>query len=163
MPELNQKPTLLQQIEFISNERKNRQEWISGIHSNLDCGESITQVAQQQIEMLNAIEERLISLADLDGHNLSIDDVTMSFKSFVEKTWLMRYSQKEGGIRGQLESYEQIVDEWLAVLVPILQEQKQEGERVTYENLGVCAIAKPNSSQLEKILGQEGENYQLSN
>jgi len=163
MPALNQKPTLLQQIEFISNERKNRQEWISGIHSNLDCAESITQVAQQQIEMLNAIEERLISQADLDSHNLSIDDVTMSFKSFVEKTWLMRHSQKEGGIRGQLESYEQIVDEWLAVLVPILQEQKQEGERVTYENLGVAAIAKPNLSQLEKILGHEGENYQLSN
>lgn len=139
-----------QQVIFVDNEIENLElsEELLG-----DCQNNAVKQShiQEKLTVFRAIKENLLAIRNIEasGHTLaeqeresgvSFDALAGCFRVFIEDVWLMRQSQKDPNPNvKQREGYEKEVDESLAILV------------------------KHRDSPSMKVLGHEGEDYQLNN
>lgn len=137
-------PTLQDQIEYV--------DWDIETLIEIENVEKFKEKVQRKIAIAKAIKENLIAIRNIQSSGqtladkereagVSFDSMVAVFKCFIEDVWKMRYAQKDKTANAkQLAAYEQEIDEQLAILVP---ERKSE--------------------TILKVLGQEGEDYQLNN
>jgi hypothetical protein len=96
---------------------------------------------KEDLILIRNIEASGQTLADKEREaGVTFDEMSLVFTDFIKDVWLMRESQKDVAPNlKQLLAYEKEVDETLAILV------------------------RDNREPAMQVLGQEGEDYQLSN